>query len=199
MGMPYKGDFRVTLLYGAKPPAGITYSAGKHPGIDLVGVSDKLIRAVRPGCVYRSGYDLSGWGKYTGVKQDDGLYAIYAHMSKAYKSVGQQVKEGETIGIEGSTGKATGSHLHFELRRAYPDKHSTIDPAEYLGIQNKVGMAKVVDNVQEVDVKIKLPDGRTVVFPGVIRNNRNLTEIRPVPEALGYKVGWKNGTVTVNK
>jgi hypothetical protein len=178
------------LLYGAKPPAGVTYSAGKHPGIDLVGVSDKLIRAVRPGCVYRSGYDLSGWGKYTVVKQDDGLYAIYAHMSKAYKSVGQQVKAGETLGVEGSTGKATGSHLHFELRRAYPDKYSTIDPAGYLGIQNKIGMAKVVDEIEK-QITIVL-NGKNKIVNAIEKDGHNyvmLQDLRDDKIAIGYKGG----------
>ena len=181
MILPYRGDFRVTLLYGAKPPAGITYSAGKHPGIDLVGVSDKLIRAVRPGCVYRSGYDISGW---------DGLYAIYAHMSKAYKSVGQQVKVGETLGVEGSTGKATGSHLHFELRRAYSDKYATIDPAGYLGIQNQIGMAKVVDEIEK-QITIVL-NGKNKIVNAIEKDGHNyvmLQDLRDDKISIGYKGG----------
>ena len=190
MILPYRGDFRITKLYGEKPPAGMTYSAGKHPGIDLVGVGEKLIRSVRPGCVYRSGYDLDGWGKYTVVKQDDGLYAIYAHMSKAYKSVGQQVKAGETLGIEGSTGKATGSHLHFELRRAYSDKFSTVEPAGYLGIQNKIGMAKVVDEIEK-QITIIL-NGKHKIVNAIEKNGHNyvmLQDLRDDKIAIGYKGG----------
>ena len=74
---PYHSAFRITKLYGTKPPAGVTYSAGKHSGIDLVGIDDKIIRAVAGGTVYCSAFDEDGWGKYVVIKQDDGLYAIY--------------------------------------------------------------------------------------------------------------------------
>ena len=130
MRLTYLGAFRITKLYGTKPPAGVTYSTGKHAGIDLVGVADKTIRAVCSGTVYRSSYDYDGWGKYIVIRQEDGLYAIYCHMAKSYKSVGQCIKAGDMLGIEGNTGQATGNHLHFELRKDYADKYSTIDPAD---------------------------------------------------------------------
>lgn len=151
MSLPYLGEFRITKLYGAPPPPGMTYSAGKHPGLDLVG-TDKLIRAVLGGTVHRAGCDYNGWGKYIVVKQTDNLYAIYAHLSKAYKAAGQQVKTGETIGVEGSTGKSTGSHLHFELRKNYSDKYATIDPAPYLGLVNKVGKAEVNEVKKQITI-----------------------------------------------
>ena len=143
MNQPYLGSFRITKLYGTPPPKGMTYSAGKHPGIDLVGV-DKQVRAVMAGTVHRSGYDPSGWGNYIAIKQPDGYYAIYCHLKKRYKSAGQSVQAGEWIGDEGSTGKVTGQHLHFELRKNYGDKYSTVNPTGYLGLSNEVGVARVV-------------------------------------------------------
>ena len=198
MSYPFLGDFRITKLYGTPPPPGMTYSAGKHPGIDLVSSGDKIVRVVLGGTVYASGYDYDGWGKYTVIRQSDGLYAIYAHMSKAYRSAGQAVKTGDMLGIEGSTGKSTGSHLHFELRKNYSDKYSTIDPAPYLGLKNKVGKAEVED-VQTVNVKVRLPDGTKKTYVGVVVNNQNKVGIREVVEDLGFVVGWKNGEVTIDK
>ena len=190
MRMPFSGEFRITKLYGAAPPPGMTYSAGKHPGIDLVSSGDKIVRAVTAGCVYRSGYDQYGWGKYTVVKQNDGLYAIYCHMSKAYKSVGQQVKEGEMLGVEGSTGKSTGSHLHFELRKSYSDKYATIDPAGYLGLINKVGIAKAVDEVKKtITITENGVDKKVTVIESEGNNYVKLQDLRDKKIAIGYKNG----------
>ena len=121
--LPYKGTFRITKLYGTNPPPGMTYSAGKHPGVDLVGVSDKTIYAVKGGVVIRNSEDYSGWGRYVVVHQTDGLYAIYAHLITSYVKLNKVVKEGDLIGIEGSTGKVTGRHLHLEFRKNYADKY----------------------------------------------------------------------------
>ena len=96
------------------------------------------------GTVHRSGYDPNGWGNYIAVKQPHGYYAIYCHWKKRYKSGGQAVQAGEWIGDEGSTGKVTGQHLHFELRNNYGDKYSTVNPTGYLGLVNEVGVARVV-------------------------------------------------------
>ena len=122
----------------------MSYSAGKHAGVDLVG-SNKQVRAVMGGVVHRSAYDSTGWGNYIAVKQPDGYFAIYCHLAKRHKEVGQSVAAGDWIGDEGSTGKVTGQHLHFELRKNYSDKYSTINPTGYLGIKNEVGVAKLAE------------------------------------------------------
>lgn len=152
MDLPYEGKIRVTKLYGTPPPKGFTYAAGKHSGIDLVGVNSKNIRAIADGTVIRSGYDPSGWGNYVVVTQSDGYSCIYAHLNKRNMAVNEQVKAGQILGVEGNTGNVTGSHLHLELRKTYADRMSTIDPAEYLKIKHKVGdveMAKDTNTVSD--------------------------------------------------
>lgn len=195
MRMPYLGDFRISKLYGTPPPKGMTYSAGKHPGIDLVGVADKLVRAVNNGNVYKAGYDYDGWGKYIVIKQDDGLYAIYCHLQSAYKGAGSFVRAGDTIGLEGSTGKSTGNHLHFELRKNYSDKYSTIDPAPYLGIENKVGMAKVVDDEMLKEVTIVL-NGKTKVVNAIEKNGNNYVKLQDLRDEK-IQIGYTGGKPTV--
>lgn len=64
-----------------------------------------------------SGYN-GGYGLYVVIEHDNGTQTLYAHMSKVLASVGDQVKQGETIGLVGSTGRSTGNHLHFEVRGA---------------------------------------------------------------------------------
>lgn len=203
MKYPYLGRFRITKLYGTPPPQGVTYSAGKHAGIDLVG-DTKEIYAVQSGIVYRSSYDYSGWGKYIVVKQIDGLYAIYAHMSKSYKSAGQAVTAGERIGAEGATGQVTGAHLHFELRKIYEDKYSTINPAEYLMLQSKIGYAeKVVEDMAEQ--KFIFPSGNYKKYDFVVKDGHVLTGNREVltdffnDQKLPYWVDYQNGVIVIKK
>lgn len=190
--MPYLGDFQITKLYGTPPPAGMTYAAGKHAGIDLVG-ENKEIRAVMPGTVYRSSYDPDGWGKYLVVKQTDGLYAIYCHMDKSYKAAGQSVKAGEMLGVEGATGQVTGQHLHFELRKSYGDKYSTIDPADYLGLKNALGKAEVLE--VEKEIKIVL-NGKTKTVKAIEKDGNNFVKLQDLRDSK-IAIGYENGKPTV--
>ena len=198
MRLPYLGEFRITKLYGTPPPPGMTYSAGKHAGIDLVGTSDKIVRAVNGGIVYKASIDYDGWGKYIVVKQDDGYYAIYCHLKSAYKAAGSVVRAGDMIGLEGSTGKSAGSHLHFELRKVYSDKYSTIDPAPYLDLENKVGIAKAV---QEVLKKITITEnGVDKKVNAIEREGNNYVKLQDLRDSR-IAIGYANGkpTITVVK
>ena len=70
----------------------------------------------------------SSYGNYVMIYHSDGTYTLYAHMSSLAVSAGQTVTQGQTIGYVGSTGWATGPHLHFEVRNA---SGSTVDPTQY--------------------------------------------------------------------
>lgn len=205
MNQPYLGAYRITKLYGTPPPAGVVYSTGKHAGIDLVGDA-KEVRAVNSGTVYRSAYDYNGWGKYVVIKQIDGLYAIYCHLSKSYKTAGQSVTAGELLGIEGATGQVTGQHLHFEIRKLYEDKYSTINPTEYLGIENMTGyMKKVKKPMDTKEQKVIFPSGSykkydSIVYEGhIYTGGRALLEDLFADMKLPYKVDWSNGVIVIKK
>ena len=143
MKLPYKGKVRMTKLYGTLPPKGYTYATGKHGGIDLVGVEDKTIYAIAGGSVIRANFDPTGWGNYVVIRQEDGYYCIYAHLAKISVKLREKVDAGQEIGIEGATGNVTGSHLHLELRKEYGDRYSTMNPANYLGIKDEVGVLEM--------------------------------------------------------
>jgi murein DD-endopeptidase MepM/ murein hydrolase activator NlpD len=61
-------------------------------------------------------YEAAGYGKYIVIRHDNGLETIYGHLSKQIVKENQRVKSGDVIGLGGSTGRSTGSHLHFETR-----------------------------------------------------------------------------------
>ncbi len=86
-----------------------------HTGVDLAGKNHTPIKAADSGNVLYSGW-YGGYGKVVIVSHGNGLATLYAHMSKAAASAGQNVKKGDVIGYEGSTGFSTGPHLHFEVR-----------------------------------------------------------------------------------
>jgi len=96
-----------------------------HAGVDIAAAGGTPIHAAKAGKVIRAGWD-GGYGNYTCV--DTGLYTgsgadhnkdianCYAHQSRILVHVGEHVSLGQTIGLVGETGAATGYHLHFEVR-----------------------------------------------------------------------------------
>jgi murein DD-endopeptidase MepM/ murein hydrolase activator NlpD len=99
-----------------------------HTGIDLVEPFGSPVLAADDGVVALVGASSSGYGRYVVIAHSGGLDTLYGHLSTALVKVGQQVVQGQTIGLEGSTGNSTGPHLHFELRI----KQQPIDPTPYL-------------------------------------------------------------------
>jgi peptidoglycan hydrolase-like protein with peptidoglycan-binding domain len=99
-----------------------------HTGLDFPVPSGTRIGAAGVGVVEFAGWNSGGYGNLVVVRHRLGYATWYAHMSRIAVSVGQSVTGGTTLGYVGSTGHATGPHLHFELRKnAVP-----IDPAPYL-------------------------------------------------------------------
>lgn len=195
VNLPYAGKFKITKLYGTPPPAGVHYALGYHSGVDLVGLDDKTVRAIAPGSVYRIGYDPDGWGNYVVIRQADGRYAIYCHLAVVKIAAAAKVTPGQAIGIEGATGQVTGRHLHLEIRREYNDRRSVINPVDYLGIKNKLGVAELEVTQQTV----KLPDGSQKHYDSVIINGTTYTGLRRILQDLGYKVDYSAGVIVITK
>ena len=104
----------ITSNFGYREsPGGI--GSTDHKGIDIV-LKDKNIPSVVAGTVVSSGYN-SGMGYYVVINDENGYKQTYMHMaSQSSLKAGDKVKEGQTIGKEGSTGASTGSHLHFQVQ-----------------------------------------------------------------------------------
>jgi len=108
-----------------------------HAGVDIAAAGGTPIRAARAGKVVRAGWD-GGYGNYTcvdtGIFHGAGRYHnkdivnCYAHQSRIMVHVGERVAHGQTIGLVGETGAATGFHLHFEVRV----NGNPVDPNAYL-------------------------------------------------------------------
>lgn len=104
------------------PAPGSVRTQGIHGynAVDLAGGHGSPIRAAASGEVIiskGSGWN-GGYGNYIVIRHPNGAQTLYAHLSSNYVGVGAYVSQGEVIGGMGSTGKSTGTHLHFEVRGA---------------------------------------------------------------------------------
>lgn len=105
---------RITSRFGYRIHP-ITGKKGFHTGLDLAAAEGTLVSAVYFGKVTKTGEDDS-WGKYVLVEHSDGFETFYCHLSEIYAENGAVIRQGETVGLVGSTGMSTGPHLHFEVR-----------------------------------------------------------------------------------
>lgn len=98
---------RITSSYGSR-------WGSRHTGIDIDGYTGEPVGAAAAGVVVSAGRD-GGYGKMVTIRHSNGMVTRYAHLSKIEVSAGQHVDKGDLIGLVGSTGHSTGSHLHFEV------------------------------------------------------------------------------------
>ncbi|AWE09163.1 hypothetical protein DCE79_18275 [Lysinibacillus sp. 2017] len=98
-----------------------------HEGIDIARPSDYTIKASDNGIVKTAGKHAT-YGNYIVIDHNNGYETVYAHLSKIGVSVGQVVEQGTAIGVMGSTGRSTGTHLHFEVHK----NGSVMNPLSYL-------------------------------------------------------------------
>ena len=89
-----------------------------HNGIDLAAAEGTPVYAIKDGAVYTVIENDVDFGTYMILSHDQGkMTSVYAHLSKVFVDRYQYVKKGDVIGLVGQTGKATGPHLHFEIRQ----------------------------------------------------------------------------------
>ena len=141
MKSPFKGKFKVTSPQGSRILFG---KAEYHDGLDLVGIDSKEIHSTVDGIVERAGWENSlnkkqGFGLYVRIKQNDSVDRYYfGHLSEIKVKVGDTVKIGDVIGVEGNTGKSTGSHCHYCVR-GNASKSQIRDVCAISEIPNKIG------------------------------------------------------------
>lgn len=113
-------DGRITSYFGAR-------ESGNHSGIDIAGNYGDPIRAARSGQVV-----YTGWRPYYGntvvLDHGEGQETWYGHTENILVSAGDFVARGESIALVGSSGRSTGPHLHFEIRK----NNQVVDPIHYL-------------------------------------------------------------------
>lgn len=101
-----------------------------HEGVDIAAPAGSPIKAATDGVVVRTGASGS-YGRFVEIAHKDGFRTMYAHLGATARGVkpGMYAKRGATIAYVGSSGRSTGAHLHFELRR----KGKPLNPSFFLG------------------------------------------------------------------
>jgi murein DD-endopeptidase MepM/ murein hydrolase activator NlpD len=119
-------DVRLTSAFGTRSDP-FTGRARMHQGIDIPGPIGTPIYATADGVVRRAQW-ANGYGNLVEINHGNGLETRYGHLSKLIAQPNERVRRGQLIGFMGSTGRSTGSHLHYEVRIA----GSAVNPIPYL-------------------------------------------------------------------
>lgn len=124
-GWPVKRGF-ISSLFGTRTDP-FTGRRTRHTGVDFAALSGTDVLAVAGGVVAYAG-TRSGYGRVVEINHGNGYVTRYAHNSRNLVRIGERVVKGQTIALVGKSGRATGSHVHFEVmvdgRR--------IDPHQYI-------------------------------------------------------------------
>jgi murein DD-endopeptidase MepM/ murein hydrolase activator NlpD len=110
----------------------------RHDGIDIVAPADTPIQAAADGKVIYSDWGPGGYGRIVILQHGTDLVTVYAHNHRNLVRTGQFVRQGDQIATVGKSGRATGYHLHFEIRR----KTIPIPPFELLSQSRQIAGVK---------------------------------------------------------
>lgn len=128
--IPIDNDRYVSSNFGTRVDP-VTGKVGAfHSGIDLPASVGTPIKAVSDGKVWRTITTSGGYGVLTILSHKNNIFTYYAHQNERQVKEGDTVRSGDIIGQVGNTGKSTGPHLHFEVRKG-PDQQA-LDPGAYL-------------------------------------------------------------------
>jgi murein DD-endopeptidase MepM/ murein hydrolase activator NlpD len=125
---PLPGDLEVTSPFGPRIDPFLGRPA-LHTGVDLRGAYGDAVRATAPGRVTFAG-NMGGYGNLVEVDNGNGLATRYAHLSSIDVTLGEAVSTGSIVGHIGDTGRATGPHLHYEVRI----DGQPVDPERFLRV-----------------------------------------------------------------
>lgn len=124
-GWPTNFPYKIFSGFGYRVNP-VTRERALHEGIDISGPGHgSPIYAVADGTVVTSGWHGT-YGNYIVISHADNLYTLYAHNSLLYAKVGQSVRKGQIISLMGSTGRSSGTHLHFGAFMGIPHRGGTV-------------------------------------------------------------------------
>jgi murein DD-endopeptidase MepM/ murein hydrolase activator NlpD len=129
MGYPRLSS--ITSAFGYRSDPFDSESAELHPGIDFKGAKGDPVKTTADGRVIFTGWK-GGYGNCIIVQHKNDFQTLYGHLSHINVKEGQSVSTGDVIGKVGSTGRSTGTHLHYEVRK----NGKPINPVKFLTLNN---------------------------------------------------------------
>lgn len=130
-GMPMKAGYVSSHFGNRNDP--FNHSGAFHGGIDIASLGDKKIMSIEKGVVKRLELNHPGYGKFVEIDHGNNVTTLYAHMNKVFVKKGAYVLKNQVLGLEGSSGRATGAHLHFEIRY----KNQRVNPFYFISPKNE--------------------------------------------------------------
>jgi len=127
-GNPAPGS-KISSRYGRRHDP-FTGKSAMHAGLDFKARTGTTVIATASGKIVKAGRN-GGYGKMVEINHGGGITTRYAHLSRIKVRVGQKVARGQLIGKVGSTGRSTGPHLHYEVRR----KGRVLNPIHYVRLE----------------------------------------------------------------
>lgn len=133
-----------------------------HTGLDMAVASGTVVVAADDGVVVASGW-AGGLGQAVGVEHADGIQTWYAHNSVLLVKQGDKVKRGQIVAFAGATGRATGPHVHFEVRFM----EVFLNPEDFLqyGLLSPDVVLREVPPMEGADVAARNEDGSAAAGP----------------------------------
>lgn len=131
MGRPFRkfGGLRDTSNYGVRVNPVTRVGIEFHTGFDTAGPQGTPLYATGPGEVYRVYNMQNGYGRAVVIRHEFGLYSMFAHLHRIEVRQGETIFRGQRIGTMGRTGRATGTHLHYEI---WQGTSKRIDPQPFV-------------------------------------------------------------------
>ena len=129
--MGYPRISSLTSYFGYRSDPFDAGHAEFHPGIDFKGERGDAAKCTANGKVVFTGW-FGGYGNCVRIQHKNNFETVYGHLSKIVVRVGQEVTAGEKIGEIGSTGRSTGNHLHYEVRK----NGKPVNPISYLSLND---------------------------------------------------------------
>ena len=133
---PFRGNYSVNSPYGMR-------GGRLHAGVDFPTPSGTPLVAVSDGTIVGRGWNAAAGNKISLQTDMAGIVAGYHHLSSYAAAIGDVVKKGEIIGYSGNTGRSTGPHLHFSIKR----DGSYVNPASYLAGSGAAGTGTESDGI----------------------------------------------------
>lgn len=143
LSVPMNTDYKITSGFGMRIDP-FRKRLARHTGIDFSGPTGAKVYSTSDGVVKEAGR-RGAYGISIEIDHPLGLSTLYGHLSRVLVKEGQYVRKGDVIGIQGSTGRSTGAHLHYEVRY----NGAKLNPAPFLKAGEKAGETQHVRKIKE--------------------------------------------------
>ncbi len=180
----------------------------QHTGIDVKVYIGDTIRAAFDGKVRITKYDRRGYGYFVVIRHPNGLETLYGHLSKIIAKEDAVVKAGDIIGLGGSTGRSTGSHLHFETRLlgqpinpAFMFDFEKQDVTADIYVCNNKALTRGKEdlmNIEQMENEVALREGSVLVSTGISEQNLDEDESKEEIKVAYAKPSKKGKNARVN-